>query len=99
MAYIQIRNIFAIMAPSGDGVDGLGQALERLIPHDFLKVGPGQWLASYAGTAKDLSDALGVTQGHVGTAIIIAAAGYYGRADSHVWEWINAKLGTLEYAS
>jgi hypothetical protein len=53
---------------------------------------------SYAGTAKELSDALGVTQGNTGPAIIMAGSGYYGRADTSVWEWINSKLNSFEYA-
>jgi hypothetical protein len=72
--------------------------VEAAFPHDCLKVGPGQWLVAYAGTAKELSDTLGVTQGRTDPAIIIAAAGYYGRADSSVWEWINSRLSAFEYA-
>ncbi len=76
----------------------MASAVERVFPHDSLKVGPGQWLVAHAGTAREVSDALGVTQGEAGTAIIIAADGYYGRADSSVWEWIGSRLGTFEYA-
>jgi|HubBroStandDraft_4_1064222.scaffolds.fasta_scaffold356216_2 hypothetical protein len=94
MAYVQLRSIFAVLAPA----DSLAPVVEKAFPHDSLRVGPGQWLVSCAGTARELSDALGVTQGPAGPAIIIAAAGYYGRADSSVWEWINSKLSSFEYA-
>jgi hypothetical protein len=95
MALVHLRSIFAVMAPSDFP---LAQVMNTKFAQDALKVGPGQWLISFAGTAKDLSDALGVSQGEVGSAVIIAASGYYGRADNSIWEWINAKLGTLEYA-
>lgn len=94
MALVQLRSIFAVLAQG----DYLAPQVEDAFPHDSLKVGPGQWLVAYAGTAKELSEALGVTQGKTSPAIIIAAAGYYGRADSSVWEWINSRLSAFEYA-
>lgn len=50
------------------------------------------WLIASSGTAQELSNKLGVTEGDLGSTIIFSTAGYYGRAPSNIWEWIKAKL-------
>ena len=66
-------------------------AIKKELPNDFLELVDGQWLVSSAGTAKDVSDRLKVSNGESGSAIVISMGGYYGRASSNIWDWIKAK--------
>jgi hypothetical protein len=80
--------IFAILTPEEDA--GLMTTLESVYPNKHLKVGHGQWLVASQGTAAEVSNALGISDGKNGTGIVVAVSGYYGRADPNVWEWIKA---------
>jgi hypothetical protein len=44
-------------------------------------------------TTKELSDALGITDGAVSAAVVVRVESYYGRANNDIWEWIAAKIG------
>jgi len=68
------------------------EALRLVYPGDYIQVHPGEWLVSAVGTAKDISDKLGVSTGKdVGAAIIFSMANYYGRAPTEIWDWIKTK--------
>lgn len=54
--------------------------------------GAGAWLISYDGTAKELSDALGITDGSPGTGVIVSVGSYYGRAPTDIWEWMKVRM-------
>ena len=73
---------------------GLATALEAVYPSKYLKVGPGQWLVASQGTANDVSNALGITDGKNGTGIVVSISGYFGRANTNIWEWIKANWVT-----
>lgn len=53
----------------------------------------GEYLVSFSGTSRELSDALEVTEGKNGTAVIVSVGSYYGRATNDVWEWMSAHWG------
>lgn len=53
----------------------------------------GQFLVSYHGTSKELSDLLGITDGTKGQAVIIAVGSYFGRTTPNTWEWLKANWG------
>lgn len=83
--------IFAILAPSE--TDIMKAELQRLFPGDYLRVGFGQWLVSAANaSAKDVSDAVGISDGRSGTGIVFLTAGYFGRSNPEHWEWIASRL-------
>lgn len=81
--------VFAVLMPVNNAT--LEQSIEERFKTDALKIRPGQWLVAAPGTAKELSDTLGVTDGSNGSAVIITAASYFGRANPSIWEWIRAK--------
>jgi len=71
-------------------------AIERVFPNDHLSLGASEWLVSSASmTSRDVGDAIEISEGKNGTAIIMAMAGYWGRASNNIWEWIAAKGKTL----
>jgi hypothetical protein len=82
--------VFAIIAPSE--FPALSEAILMKFPNDNLTIAPGQWLVAGKGTAKDISDSLGITEGKVSTAIVFTIVGFYGYAAPNIWEWIAAKL-------
>lgn len=54
------------------------------------------WLIKFAGTSVELSDHLGLTgpkaPSHLGSAIIVPVAGYYGLGPTDMWEWLKTRL-------
>ena len=52
----------------------------------------GEWLVSYEGTSKMLSDELGISDGANGTGAVFSIGGYYGRAPTDIWEWLKQNM-------
>lgn len=50
------------------------------------------WLVAYEGTTIELSEELGITDGSVGTGIIVPVSNYYGRAPTDLWEWLKNRM-------
>jgi hypothetical protein len=74
---------------------------------DYYEIGRGQWLISFAGTAKELYQKLSPLPKEVvsppegaqppgqvlsGT-IVLGVAGYFGVASRDMWEWMAVRLG------
>jgi hypothetical protein len=79
--------------------DAMNAAVQRVFPHDHMQLHDNEWLVFSAGTAVDVSEQLHVTVGHkvpttddVGPAMILAVSGYFGRAETSIWDWIKAKM-------
>ncbi len=68
----------ALIANQKNGVDFIA------LPHD-------EFFISYAGTSKELSDILGITDGSAGTGVIAAISSYYGRAPTNIWDWVKSR--------
>lgn len=85
-----LKTIFAVFGTTTP--PAVKTALDRVYPLDHIEVGPGQWLVIAEGTAKDVSDTLGITGGTLGSAVVVSASGYFGRAPSNIWEWLAAKM-------
>ena len=97
MPIVTTPNLFAVLADPQNLV--LEQALTSAFPSDHIQIRPGQWFVVAPGTAREISDRLGVTPGTTsGAAVIVAVSGYYGRASTELWEWVKAKIGTLQNA-
>ena len=62
-------------------------------PNDHFDLGNNEWLISSNGTAKTVSDVLGITAqpSKSGNAIVFSMESYYGRAGTNIWEWIKTK--------
>ncbi len=61
---------------------------------DNYQVTPTQWIISTKGTAKQISDTLGISgkEPPTGDAVILTIAGYWGRAEPNLWEWMKVKM-------
>lgn len=82
--------VFAIIKQPGTHSDKLGPAVAQTYPLHHYDLGGGAWLVAAVGTAKDISDRLGVTDGTNGSAVIVEAASYYGFANPAIWTWIKS---------
>jgi hypothetical protein len=68
-------------------------AIAAKFPNDHLDLGDNEWLVSSKGTARTVSDEIGITGSapSAGSAIVISMQGYYGRAATNIWDWVKAK--------
>jgi len=84
-------SLFAVLLPEEN--PKLVAAIEEKFS-DHYQVTPTQWIISVKGTAKQISDTLGVSgkEPPTGEAVILTIAGYWGRADTNLWEWMKVKM-------
>jgi hypothetical protein len=82
--------LFVVLALSDSDIR-IANAVGSVYPNDCLKVGPGQFFVSAKGTAVDVSNALGMTNGSNGLGIVVSVANYYGYAGTNIWEWLKVK--------
>ena len=82
--------IFAIIRQPGPNFERLGLAIAQTYPLHHYDLGNGAWLVAARGTAKDIADRLLITGGENGSAVVVEAASYYGRANPAIWTWIKA---------
>jgi hypothetical protein len=74
--------------------DVVESAIKEKFPNDYIGLQGDEWLVAAKGTAKEVSDTLGITgeaTARLGSAIVFATTGYFGRAPTEVWEWIRTK--------
>jgi hypothetical protein len=73
----------------------LGAALLEKYPHDYFALSTNQWLLVAPGTAKEVCDSLGISEGAAGSAVVLAFTSYFGRANPQIWEWIASRVGAV----
>jgi|SRR5580700_5492884 hypothetical protein len=79
-------------------MDGrVAEAVKTAFPDSFFQMSDrGQWLVVGEGTAREVSNKIGITgvePATIGTSVVFAVSGYFGRASSEMWEWVAVKLG------
>lgn len=67
----------------------LAVAVERDFEGKFALVAPDHWIVVGEGTARSISDGMGVRGGGLGNVIVYNIAGYYGYAPQNLWEWLK----------
>lgn len=77
-----------IIVPTG-GTNSLEFDLPREYENKAFRLPNGEWLVSYNGTSKQLSDELGISENQSSTAIVFNISGYWGRASNNIWEWLK----------
>lgn len=83
--------IFVIIQQPDVDPGRLEAAVKTAYPNDYYDLGGGAWIVSDNSTAVDVSSRIGITEGAAGSAVVIEAASYYGRANPAIWSWIKAK--------
>ena len=94
MAAAAPNTVFALFAATNPGAVQLAINSSRY-PFAMIaqKVSGDSWflIAPSATTTKEVSDALGITDGTNGSGVIVRVDTYYGRANTAIWEWLSAK--------
>lgn len=89
--------LYVVISQRPDMDERLGAAIKGAFPDNFLQVTDrGQWLIVGEGTAREISNKIGITgiePPPIGASVVFSASGYFGRASSEVWEWIAVKMG------
>lgn len=83
--------IFAIIGQPGQNTARLPQAIQQAFPNDYISLKPDAWFVAFNGSAQDLSNKLGITDGSNGSAIVASISTYYGRANPDIWSWVKNK--------
>jgi len=76
----------------------LKAAIEERFCRNSFDLGNNEWLISDRGTAKDVSDKIGITDredADLGSAIVFGMESYFGRASIDIWEWIKTKAEAI----
>lgn len=73
----------------------LEESVKANYPGKFYAMGRARWLIAAEGTAREVSDHLGITTDppKVPSSQVFAISGYYGRASSEMWDWMATKSG------
>lgn len=81
--------IFNVSSP-----EKMGPAIMAAFPDDCFELKNGEWLVSAKGTAKEVSDKIGISADPalIGSAIVFGMEGYFGRSPANIWDWIKSKL-------
>lgn len=84
--------IFLFVPASGhDALNGALTSLQAENRLDFIKLPKEGIFISFHGTAQELSNILGVTDGSNGTGVIVGVSSYYGRGPTNIWDWISSR--------
>jgi hypothetical protein len=87
--------IFAVMAVDPLAVAKISERILARFPGNSIPAGTNIWFVAGSGTAKEMSDQLGVTAPEtevISGVIVVSINGYFGRAPAPIWEWIAAKM-------
>jgi hypothetical protein len=79
-----------IIIPIGNTSD-IDAAVAQKFPGDSFRLPKGEHLVVFDGTSKELSDRLGISDGQVGSALVVGINGYFGWASKDIWEWLQIK--------
>ena len=90
--------IFAIIASSGPLSGGLTADIVAHAEFRHLRVADHLWLVAGGGTAKEVADKLGISEGKKGSAIVLEISSYWGRATPDVWSWVKTNWEATENA-
>lgn len=88
MVYHSYMATFIIIPTLGN--TGIDQSLPDKLGNKALKLPNGEWLVSYTGTSRQLSDELGISDHESASALVLNFSSYWGRASKDIWEWVSA---------
>lgn len=83
--------IFLLAQTSLVDTSKLAKKLQKMFPDEHYVAGAGAWLVSTEGTAQNLSQELGISEGEITSVIVAEISSYHGRADPAIWSWIKEK--------
>ena len=81
--------IYAIVPFQRSDKEKLRNKVETLGCPVYTDEDPMAYFVSYNGTTRELAEAIGLSDGKLGTGIVIPVSNYYGYAAKDLWEWIR----------
>lgn len=81
--------LFAILSPTEN--PKLEASIKEKFPDNY-KITSTQWVVSSKGTAQQIADKVGISEGDVGNGVVLSFNNYWGRADAGLWEWMKDKI-------
>ena len=81
---------FVIIPADDDSVSALDVVLKKH-GNSALRLPRGEWMLSYDGTSRQISDELDISTGNNG-AVIMNISAYWGFASREVWEWLAQNM-------
>jgi hypothetical protein len=83
-------SIYAVLSRTDN--PALEARILELFPNDHYKYSPAQWFISSQGTAKELSDKIGISDKEQNlSAVILSISHYWGRASTDLWDWMKSR--------
>lgn len=58
---------------------------------DYLTLPVNGFLVNFPGTTQELSDAMGISDGGIGGAMVTHVSSFWGWGPNNVWEWMNSR--------
>ena|ERR1039457_4790413 len=93
----RIQMALFLVVAIGSSAPDIDAAMREVYPTESYQIEDGKWVVNADSvTSKQVSDKLGITDKPVSPeatvrAIVVSVGGYYGRAQTDLWEWIAAK--------
>jgi hypothetical protein len=83
--------VFAVLSKENNSK--LATLIKEMFPNDYYEYSSNQWLISTKGTAKEVSDKIGISnKANDLSAVVFATSSYYGLTETTLWDWIKNKL-------
>ena len=83
--------IFTVISQPGKNSHMLPGVIAKLYPNSHYQLSESAWLVAAAGTATEVSNKIGISDGQNGSALVLEISDYFGRANSNIWTWIKNK--------
>lgn len=81
--------VFTVIAQPGANAGKLPAAIAQVFPNSHYALSNQAWLVAGAGSAQDISNKLGISEGENGNGIVLQISGYFGRSNPNIWAWIK----------
>ena len=86
--------LFAVLLPQ-ESPAVVASIKAKFPDNKHYKINSTQWIVSGTGSAEQISDIIGITgedNSTIGSGVVLAFTGYWGRANNSLWEWMRVKL-------
>ncbi|PBN44648.1 hypothetical protein [Sphingobium sp. D43FB] len=80
--------IFTVIRQPGTNNDLAGAVAEHFASTNY-RLNDESWLIATTGTARQVSDILGLSDGSRASGVVIEVASYFGYANPAIWTWIK----------
>ena len=82
--------LYAVLVESKN--EEIAEAIREKFPKAHYDFKDGQWFVAGEGTAREICDRLGASGGDLDSIVVVAVDGYYGYAQTDLWEWMRVSM-------